>query len=317
MKKAAFFFCTDIAVDYVAPRVFSFVKEKQLVETGAEVDGYPVLRETDSAGNVFDYVRTSEIVFCDYEPYKQLFETNFSDYDFLGIINWHNGTNAPDKVLTIHATGDVTSGVFLPSSGAHMKNFMCAMEENRIKEKLDDFSVVMEATHWGGVMYKNQSPEMISGFPAPVYDIEIGSSQESFANPTAAKVIAESLNKVFTGYDDESIHSIVYYGGIHFEQDCTDIMLQKELPVAVAHLLPNYWITNDGYLEEKGVQKLEDCKNTVLGGLQGVVFNDNLKGRFKTPCKEFAEKMSIPSTKHRIMREPQKLLELVKEPAVK
>lgn len=314
MQKAAFFFCTNIEVDFVAPRVFSFVTQKELVQTELFVEGNPVLRETDSEGNIFDYVRTDEIVLCNYQRYLPILKEYFSDYDFIGIINWHNGANAPDKVLTIHATGDVTSGIFSPSSGAHMKNFMLALEENRKEIGLDDFRVMLEATHWGGVMY-DQSEELIRQFNRPVYDIEIGSSQESFANLDAAKTIALSLNKVFEG--NQEIYNLIYFGGVHFEQDCTDIMLQKELPVAVAHLLPNYWIVNDGYLEQAGVEKLVDCKENVVGNLSGVIFNDNLKGRYKQTCKTFAEQFGCQSSKHRILRNNEELLQLLKTPVVK
>jgi len=112
---------------------------------------------------------------------------HFSDFDLAGIITWHEGQNAPDKILTVHTTGDVDSGNFGPASPEYMRNLLLALERNRIKAELEDFSVTTEATHWSGMVYGGGTPDMIPQFPVPLLDIEIGSSPDSWPNETAVR----------------------------------------------------------------------------------------------------------------------------------
>lgn len=51
-----------------------------------------------------------------------------------GVVNWHGGKNAPDKILTVHSTGDVVGKIFAPSNPIYLRNLLLAIEENRVKQ---------------------------------------------------------------------------------------------------------------------------------------------------------------------------------------
>lgn len=311
MKKAAFFLCVDPDIDYVSPNVLSFLKEKKLEELNLTVDGMRVLRETDNRGNFFDYVQTKEILFCKFKEYLPQLKQDFTDYDFIGVVNWHAGDNAPDCIITAHSTGDVTSGIFNPTNPVHLKNLLCAMENNRKKEALDSYRVMVEATHWGGVVY-GQPKELLKEFQVPMYDIELGSTHIGYSSKTAAKVIAESLNQVFENFSDEAV-ALLYFGGVHFEQDCTNMMTDPTIPASFAHILPNYWISNDGYVDAAGFEKLEEAIESTVGEVRGIIFNDNLKGRYKQTCKAFAQDRNLLIGKHRVLRDKEQLQNFLKQ----
>ena len=308
LKKAVFFFCAE-SIDIVAPRVFFAVTNLfNLHETDIMIDGFPVFRHIDKQGNQFDFVRTKKVLSHNYLGYLPTINLYFSFYDFAGIITWHAGQNAPDAIFTVHSTGDVNTGHFGPVHPQYMRNLLLAMEKFRIVESLHDFKVTTEATHWSGVVYSSGSPALIPQFAVPLLDIEIGSSQQFWTNPAAARVIASSLFCVFT-QDGLTVANLLCAGGVHFEPAFASAVFQtwNQHAFGISHIIANQWLITGRYEEEGGQAKLEACVHSIRGGIAGIAIHDNLKGIYKDQFRILAAKYEIPVFKHQLLRRPEEI----------
>ncbi|HEV2145904.1 MAG TPA: D-aminoacyl-tRNA deacylase [Longimicrobiaceae bacterium] len=306
--RAVLFFCADPARDPVASHVFEASRRLlPLVETGDEVDGMPVLAHRDAAGREFVYVRTAEVLSHDYPRYLPLLTGRLSGFDVALLVNWHEGANAPDGIFMAHTTGDVVSGRFGPADPALTTAVLRAIERTRTEAGLDRYRTVTEATHWSGVVY-GHAPELLTCYPVPLLDVEIGSSPESWSDPEAAEVLARALVRIF---DEEPPRggSVLFVGGVHFEPSIRDAVLGDDRPddVAVSHVLANHWLVAGGYGEPGGAEKLEACCRSIAGGVDALVFHDNLKGALKATVRAVAERLWIPSFNHRRLRSPEPL----------
>jgi D-tyrosyl-tRNA(Tyr) deacylase len=307
-RKALFLFCNDLGRDPVAARIYQKSTELfAMRETGGEVDGLPVVSWKDANGHEFIYVRTAEVVSHDYDHYLPILNEHFADCDFAGLVNWHAGEKAPDKVLTVHTTGDVVSGQYGRTEPAHIRSLLLAIEENRRLAGLNDFTTTTEATHWSGIPYGG-SPARIPEFRVPLADIEIGSSPASWSNPTAVEVMARSLPRVFDGAG-EQFRSLLCVGGVHLETAFTTAVFSTPTDhrLAISHILPNHWLAPGGYDGEVGAEKLRACVNSIVGGVDAIVFHDNLKSPFKSRLRQLSEELGVPLIKHQRLRTPQEL----------
>lgn len=302
MYKAAYFFCINPDKDHVAPGVMDICNEiYDLKETDITVDGMKVLEYVDPKGNLIHFVRTNAIICVEFDYYLPILNELFSDYDFSGTINWHEGPHSPDKVLTVHTLGDVETGNYGNSNPKWFKNLICAIEDARYELKLDDFATMTEATHWSGVRY-GAKPEDLLKFPVPMVDIEVGSIPESFANPTAQRALAMGL--VHTFDNDEDLKVLLGVGGVHFEANFSDVILNREYPISMGHIIPNQWLVSGGYDDEvSGNQKMDNAVASIIGGIDGIVFHDKLKGTYKDRCRQLGERESIPAFKHKILKD--------------
>lgn len=306
-KKVLYLFCNDLTKDPVARHVFDASKRLlPLEEVKILVDGQPVLASRND-NDVFYFVRTNEVVSHNYPHYIPILNQHFADCDFAGIVNWHEGANAPERVLTVHTTGDVVSGYFGAASPIYVRNLLLAIENNRKEIGLDNFTTVTEATHWSGVVYGN-SPELIPQYPVPLVDIEIGSDPASWSNPIAAEAIALSLPQVFER-NNVNLKSLLCIGGIHFEASFVSAVLNNptEYPIALSHILANQWVVSGDYQNETGLKKLKACVASINGGIHAVVFHEGLKGPIKAQIRAFAEQLGVPALKHKALRQPENL----------
>jgi len=304
--KAVFFFCPE-SIDPVAGRVLEAVVESFAPgETGSLVDGRPVLQYSDGQGNTFSFVRTLKVVSHDYQRYLPVMNGYFQDCDLAGIITWHEGGNAPDGILTVHTTGDVSSGTFGPADPGLMRNLLLALERNRLEEGLDDFRVVTEATHWSGMVYGGQDPGLVHQYPVPLLDIEIGSTPGSWSNPGASRVIARSLVEVFRG-DGRKVRNLLCAGGVHFEPAFASSVFQNwdGSAFGISHILANQWLVAGRYEGNDGPARLSACIGTIRGGIEGIAFHDNLKGVYKDRFRKLASDLGIPVFKHQVLRRPE------------
>jgi D-tyrosyl-tRNA(Tyr) deacylase len=307
-KKTVYLFCDDLTKDHVAYHVFDAVKRLfPLENTNIVVDDRTVLAFEDVKGNIFYYVQTNQVVSHDYPHYLPILNRYFSDCEFAGIVNWHEGANAPEGVLTVHTTGDVISGYFGAAKPVYVRNLLLAIENNRKEIGLDNFTTVTEATHWSGVLYGGV-PELIPQYCVPLVDIEIGSSPDSWSNPMAAEAIALSLPQVFDR-NDVNLKSLLCIGGVHFEASFVNAVLNTltEYPIAVSHILANQWVVSGDYQNESGLKKLEACVVSIDGGIHGVVFHEGLKGPIKEQIRAFAKQLGVPAIKHKSLRQPENL----------
>jgi D-tyrosyl-tRNA(Tyr) deacylase len=158
-EKGRIFFCVDKNIDPVASNVFNYLQNNNdFIETKLIIDEFPVMEYNN--GDYFLFVRLTDVLSHNYIKYLPVLNQHFKEFDVAGVVNWHEGIHAPDRILTIHSTGDAPSGFFSKSSPAYFKNIFCSLEQNRVKYQLDNFKVMTEATHWSGVSYK-QPPELL------------------------------------------------------------------------------------------------------------------------------------------------------------
>jgi len=218
-------------------------------------------------------------------------------------VNWHEGANAPDRVLTVHTVGDVNAGVFPPAEPAYVRNFLRALEDERARAGVDDFSVVTEATHWTGT-FKGQDPRLMSEFPVPMLDIEVGSTPTSWEDPRAVGVMARSLVKPFSG--PQRLYRVLCVGGVHFERSFCEAAL-GDFPFGVSHILPNQWIVTGDYASETGYEKLRSAASSIRGGIDAVVYHEGIKGAFRDQCRRLADELGVPVLKHKALRRPEAL----------
>ncbi|MDR0628687.1 MAG: D-aminoacyl-tRNA deacylase [Treponema sp.] len=313
MSKAVYYFCADNTKDPVSNNVFQCLTTLvPMTETDIEVDGYKVFEHTDEKGNLFQFVRIQEVLSHNYQKYLPYMQKYFSEFDFAGLVNWHEGANAPEKVLTVHSTGDVPSGIFGATNSTLFKNLIIAINQNRIKNGLDDFITSTEATHWSGMPYHGK-PEWITDYTVPIYDVEIGSYKSSWQNENAIKVLASSLCSVFTNStnNSERLYTLLCVGGVHFEESFSKTILSETHPLSIGHILPNQWLI--GYEEDvTGLEKFERSVNSVIGGIHAIVFHDNIKSIYKQLCKIIGERHGVSVFKHKTLRDLDRTLLSIK-----
>ncbi len=306
--KGIYFFCCDPNKDPVASGIFNqVINMYNLQETTHIFDNQPVLKYVDLKGNEFLFAKTEEVLSHNYIKYLSQLEQLNDKYDFAGIVNWHEGKNAPNQILTVHTNSDVASGNFSTANPWLNRNIIQAIENNRLLAGLKEFSTKTEATHWSGVTYQ-QPAELIPQFTVPLVDIEIGSLPDSWSHPIAAEIIATSLTQVFDKIDQEEVMPILYIGGEHFDQDLTNIAINVNFPFAFCHHLPNQWFKDYAANQEVGFKYLTKCKDSIIGDLRAIFYHDGMSGPLKTMVKTFAEQHNIPVFKHKALRDPDKLL---------
>ncbi len=308
-KKAVYFFCCDTSIDPVALRVFeASTRLFNLTDLPLTTDDYSIKMFEDTRGHQYFYVRTRQVVSHDYQNYLPMMNEHFASFDFAGVVNWHEGQHAPDRILTVHTTGDIVSGFFGPAHPLYTRNMMLALETNRSALGLHDFSVTTEATHWSGIVYGGD-PGLIPLYPVPLVDVEIGSSPESWSNEIAVEVVARSLTEVFDG-DGDGLRSLLCLGGVHLEPSFASAVLnfRPGYPLAVSHILANHWIVAGNYGYESGLDKLEKSVATIHGGqIDGIVYHDSIKSVFKQQARRLGEKLNVPVFKHRALARAEEL----------
>ena len=309
-KKAVYYICGDHNWGYVSYLVWDTLKEEgYLNPAGFTFDGKEVMKYVDDKENEYYFV-SSDIAIClDYPKYLPEMNKYFGDFDMSGMVTWHEGTNAPEKVLTVHTIGDVNSGCYAPANTLYNHNLMKAMDKIRREMGLDDFRVVTEATHWSGAHDGSGDPELLLKYPVPMVDIEVGSEEESWSNIEACRVLARSLMHVFD--DDVKIHNLLCVGGVHFDPNFADAVFAewndgKEC-FGISHIIANQWLVSGEYENEEGVKKASDCIDSIKGGIDGIAFHDKLKGCYKDLVRVLGEKYSVPIIKHQALRVPENI----------
>lgn len=304
-RKAVYFFCVGEGYDHVTGSAFECVEKLfRPKELDLRVDGYPVMEHIDEDGNRFCFMRQDMLVSYDFRRYLPVLKRNFADFDLAAEVNWHEGANAPDRVLTVHTIGDVEAGIFPPADSRSMRNLLHALEKNRSDSGLDDFTVVTEATHWTGT-FKGQDPALLKEFPVPTLDIEIGSTPASWGNTVAIEVLARSLASPFSS--EEPPRNVICVGGVHFEHSFSEAAMNVDHPFGISHILPNQWIVSGGYGSEEGYPKLLSAAQSISGGISAVVYHEGIKAPYRDQCRRLGEEFGVPVLKHKALRRPEDL----------
>ncbi len=305
MKTAAYFLCVDPSLDQVAPRVMETIQHTyKLTELSERVDDYPILEYIDEKGNRILFIRTTVVICQDHERYMPILET-LKDAAIIGMVNWHGGSNAPDKILAIHTVGDVSSANFLISKPIYATNIARALETYRVQASLDDFSVTTEATHWSGIVYGG-SVQWLERVNVPLVDIEIGSTNESYNNMKAISVISKAIMDVFN--NDMKLPNVLYIGGMHFEDTITNAVLHPTHPVSLTHILPTRWVENDLYTDTNGLENLKKCIASIESGIDAFVVHEKLKKPNKDVIRALAEDLNIPIINRKALKNPENTL---------
>lgn len=304
-KKAVYFFCTDYEKDEVAPRVLDYLKNNYPLKlSDTKFNNGNIYDYIDENNSLFTYVETDKVLSYDYDKYIPILNKLFSDYDVAGVVNWHGGEKAPDKILTVHSTGDVIGGIYAPSHPLYLRNLLVSMEKHRLENNLNDFKVMTEGTHWTGTI-RGGDINLIDKYNVPLFDIEIGSTLESWSNEVAVKVLATSLQDVFS--DEDSVKVLLCTGGMHFEDTFSNIIIDKDYKISVGHVLPNQWLVQGEYDKDEKYELLKKCTQSIVGNIDGIVIHDNLKSGYKNQIKKLADELNVPTFKHKKLRNPKDL----------
>jgi D-tyrosyl-tRNA(Tyr) deacylase len=303
MKSILLTFCCNLEHDPVSAHVLEqFLALHEFREMDISIDGKPVLF-IESGGANYYVLRLDSVLSHAYERYAPLINEHFGNADALIIINWHEGAKAPDSIFTVQTTGDMKSGVFSSVDPRITRGLYLAVESERVRAGLDSFSTWMEATHWSGVIYGKQPGESVGKIIPSVIDLEIGSRTEDWSNPAAAKVLARALTRICDTWD-LPVRSLFCLGGIHFESGFTQLIRDggQRHGVAVSHILPNHWLVSEGYDDADRFEDLLRCARSIKGGIDSIVFHDNLKGAFKEQARRLGELLGVPVVSHKRMR---------------
>jgi len=307
-KKAVYFICNENPkYTWVSGTVWKILMEKNFTEpTDIIFDGRQVVKHVDDRNNEYYFVPTEVPLCLNYDTYLPLLNEYFSDFDFSGMVTWHEGASAPPKVLTVHSLGDVNSGIYGPADPALMRSLMQAYERNRVRLGLEDFQVVTEATHWSGANTEHSHVEQLPQFPVPMVDIEVGSEPESWTNVTACQALADSLTQVFDT-DDRRVHNMICIGGIHFEPSFAQMVFEQwdNDALGITHIIANQWLVAGEYENEDGVARTSAAVDAIKGGIEGVAFHDKMKGCYKDLVRAIGEKYGVEIYKHQKLRHPQ------------
>ena len=141
-------------------------------------------------------------------------------------------------------------------------------------------------------------------------DIEVGSEPESWGNKDACRVLALSLLHVFD--EDIKLHNLLCVGGVHFDPNFAESVHiawndGKEF-FGVSHIIANQWLVSGEYENENGIEKASKCIDAIIGGIDGIVFHDKLKGCYKDIVRALGEKYNVPILKHQALRKPENIV---------
>lgn len=305
-KRVVYFISIDDGYSgHVSREVWNILEQEGLF-TPAEVifDGRQVMKYEDDRANQYYFVPTALPICLDYPKYLEEMNRYFGEFDVSGMITWHEGASAPEKILTVHTLGDVNSGIYGAANPVYMRNLLLALDRNRISMGLEDFTVVTEATHWSGNK-DGDSAKLLLEFPVPMMDIEVGSEIESWENKTACKALAQSLLSIFDS-DDQKVHNLLCVGGMHFDPNFAEAAFTAwdNETFGVSHIIANQWMVAGEYETEKGLKMASSCVDAIEGGIDAIAFHDKMKGCYKDLVRELGKKYQVPILKHQRLRHP-------------
>lgn len=305
IMKAAYFFCIDPTKDKVAPAAFDIAKATlNLSKANFTCDDMEVLSSRDSQGNEYLYIPTLEVVHHRLERYLSFINETLSACEMAGVVNWHEGHNAPEQILCAHSNGDVPSGVFSPIRGHVLTAILNSLEKARVEEGLVEWKTLPEATHFAGTQH-NTPVELLQQLNVALVDIEIGSSEGSWTEPRAQSALIKAISTCLTHIPKDA-GVIVYLGGMHFEPSLKEATISEhgEPPFSISHMLPNQWIAPAGLYEgDDGREKLRAAIRSIVEPIEAIVFHDGLRGPVKAVARAVAEELGVSAVNHKKMRQ--------------
>jgi D-tyrosyl-tRNA(Tyr) deacylase len=279
-----------------------------LTDSTVTLDGRPAL-QVQLARRRLEVLRLDAVLSHDYRRYAPQLATAYPHAEAIIVVNWHEGSRAPDNIFTIQTTGDMASGTFSLVDPAFTRALFLAVERERQHAGLNAFSTWMEATHWSGTQFGSQRCQLIGLLNSPVIDLEIGSAPAAWSDRRAAQVLARALialcdAPIGTIAPRDAIVSLLCIGGMHFEPAFTQLLLDhgESQRLALSHILPNQWLVAYDYDREERFGDLLACAQSIRGGIDAIAFHDNLKSSYKQSVKRLAAQLGVPALSHRKLR---------------
>lgn len=295
--KFLFLFCSDPAIDPVAPRIFNLAKDYySAISTHLTVGGKCVYQAKVDDAELF-FAETKNIASSLYPEIAEELNAQFSDVSMIGLVNWHAGANAPAKIFCAHSTADVTSGTFGPTSGDLLSATLLAIEAERKAAGLLDFKTLFEASHWSGTMDGRPASELLQ-VKAPVFDIEIGSYPDDWSHIEAGLVLVKAFGGI-KAFCNSGRTRAIYLGGIHFEPSATEMVFQN---IAIEHHLPNHWLVSGGYDLPGAEAKIIAAANSCSSLPDLIIYNAGLKSPYKENARRAAAILGISCVSHKQLR---------------
>ncbi|ASJ10151.1 D-tyrosyl-tRNA(Tyr) deacylase [Thermococcus sp. P6] len=193
-------------------------------ETEKSFDGNPVY----SKGDTLILTTNGEMIYYDHLDVaieKQLGLTP----EIIAFASRHSSRKKL-PALTVHVTGNWGEALYGGKDGSLAIAQPVAMKLALLKmNELNDlgWTVCYEATHHGP-----------SELEVPSFFIEIGSTEEEWANDRAGEIIAETIIYVLENYDDARFPVAVGVGGGHYAPKQTRRALESD--IAFGHIAPKY-----------------------------------------------------------------------------
>lgn len=292
-----FIFCSDPNIDPVAPFIL-----KQAIDyyaatpTPLMVGGKNVFQSKVNSHHLY-FAETQRFASEMYPEIADELNMQFSDVDMIGLINWHLGANAPEKIFCAHSTADVPSGIFGATSGALLAATLMAIEAERRAVDLADFRTLFEASHWSGLVYGRSASELMQ-VKAPVFDIEIGSLPADWAHSGAQQVLVKAIGRIPDFCRSDKPRAL-YLGGTHFEPSATEIVFQSAV---IEHHLPNQWLVSGEYNLPGAEAKIIAAAKSCLQPPELIVFHAGLKSAYKECARQAAALLKVPCVSHKQLR---------------
>jgi len=303
-QHVAYICCRNLHCDPVAKHILDRFLALRATKLSSDLfDGHPIHRwQCPDTGLQFSFAASEDVVSHDYSWYLPQLNHCFGTCDFVGLVNWHEGANAPDRILCLHTTGDVSSGHFGSADpvafSAILRSFSAVTQRIGCK-----YASLSEATHWSGMGFGGQANQ-IAQFPVPVVDLEIGSSPASWSDPEAHTALASALLE-FPMHLAPEAPTILCIGGVHFEQAfCSPLQNANEKAYNLAHILPNHWLLMDRYSGAGGISYILAAAASIRGGIRAITFHDNLKSPLKESVRAAAASLGVPCFNHKVLRDP-------------
>ncbi|MDR3214846.1 MAG: D-aminoacyl-tRNA deacylase [Bacilli bacterium] len=296
--KALFIICNNPSLDLVGYHFFNYLKQNYKI----------LVKNIDAKGNIesyqlkndeheFHFMITKKHVMHNFNEFVDYLNEQYHDIDICVHVNYHEGENALDNILTVHSVGDIQSGTFLPTMPKEATRLLLELQKHNYLLDLN-FKVTTETTHYSGVISGNKAQELYR-FKKPTYDLEIGSSPAAYENPLAIKALCLSIFNIFN-LDFDTRLNVLYLGGTFFEDTLNEAILRKNYPIYYDHHLAASFIEDANYYEN-GLGYIEDIIKKSFQTVDLIVYHDKVR-KIKPILDIITNKYGIPSIKHRVLR---------------
>ncbi|MBM3228382.1 hypothetical protein FJZ20_00645 [Candidatus Pacearchaeota archaeon] len=209
-------------------------------------------------GNFKFYLADKEIIYS-----ENLDKEKINSCDFVIFASKHR-SESNEKVLTVHSPGNWRiaelggeSGKVCRSSALFSKYLFEKLLENAATYNVKDYKISMEATHHGPLIDK------------PCVFIEIGSTENEWADRKAAFVIAKTISEAILNFKVNPYHEIaIAIGGPHYCPNFNKI--QGKSNIAISHVIAQYAAPITEEIIKEAVEKTEEEVDFALLDWKGM-----------------------------------------------